>query len=24
MSRDGITHLNIIDFLEGRKDIMLT
>lgn len=24
MSRDGIVHLNLIDFLEGRKDIFLT
>lgn len=24
MSRDGITHINLIDFLEGRKDIFLT
>lgn len=24
MSRDGITHLNIIDFLEGKSDIILT
>lgn len=24
MSRDGIVHMNIIDFLLGRKDLMLT
>ena len=24
MSRDGITHLNIIDYIEGKSDIILT
>lgn len=24
MSRDGITHLNIIDYLEGKSDLILT
>jgi len=24
MSRDGITHINLLDFLEGKKDIFLT
>lgn len=24
MSRDGIVHLNLVDFLEGRRDIFLT
>ncbi len=24
MSRDGITHLNLTDFLEGRKDLFLS
>jgi hypothetical protein len=24
MSRDGITHLNLLDFLEGRRELNLS